>query len=100
MMKDPESIRQEILDQIEKYAGKIEGSPAVHMPERLAQIRAIAQSYYDMLYAEGNIDSKPDVYVEWHPVTGIVELYLSRPVPFITMTVNYSHNEGFKEVNE
>ena len=99
-MKDETQIRNEILDKIEKYAGKIEGTPAVNMPERLDQIRAIALSHFDMLYAEGHIDSKPGVYVEWHPNTGFLELYISWPVSCIEMTVNYGHNEGFKEVNE
>ena len=97
-MKDETEIRQEILDKIEKYAGIIVGSPAVDIPERLYQIRAIVQSHFDMLYAEGHIDSKPDVYVEWHPDTGFLELYLSWPEPCIELTVNYSHIEGFKEV--
>ena len=96
-MKDPIEIKKEILDKIEEHAGKIVGTPAVNMPERLEQIRAIALSHFDMLYAEGHIDSKPDVYVEWHPDTGFLELYLSWPVSCIEMTVNYSHNEGFKE---
>lgn len=96
-MKDLIEIKKEIMDKIEEHAGKIVGSPAVNIPERLEQIRAIAQSHFDILYADGHIDSKPDVYVEWHPDTGFVELYLSWPVSCIELTVNYSHNEGFKE---
>ena len=96
-MKDTEMIRQEILDKIEKYAGKIEGTPAVNMPERLEHIRAIVQQHVDMLYAEGYIDRKPTAIVEFDPKEGSVDITFAWPVSCIEFTVQYSHDEGFKE---
>lgn len=96
-MKDTIEIRNEILDKIEKYAGKIVGTPAVNMPERTEQIRAIVQQHMDLLYDEGHIDRKPTAIVEFDPKEGSVDITFAWPVSCIEMTVNYSHNEGFKE---
>lgn len=97
MMKDPESIRQEILDKIEEYAGKIEGTHAVNMPERMEQIRAIVQQHVDVLYAEGHLDRRPTAIVEFNSKEGTVDITFAWPVSCIEFTVNYSYNDGFKE---
>ena len=99
MMKDPEMIRQEILDRIEEHCGQLQYSPAENMEARLEQIRTVVQQHVDMLYNEGHIDRKPTAIVEWMPKTGYVEISFSWPVSCIEFTVNYSHNDGFKEAN-